>query len=65
MLDRLGEGLEVIARSAEGTIEAVSIASKGWAFGLQWHPEDNWATDHEQANIFKKFVSEAAKAKII
>jgi gamma-glutamyl-gamma-aminobutyrate hydrolase PuuD len=32
---------------------------------LQWHPEDNWTTDHEQANIFKKFVSEAAKAKTI
>lgn len=65
MLDQLGDGLEVIARSAEGTIEAVSIASKGWAFGLQWHPEDNWTTDHEQANIFKKFVSEAAKAEKI
>jgi putative glutamine amidotransferase len=62
MLDRLGSGLEVIARSAEGTIEAVSIKSKGWAYGLQWHPEDNWTTDHEQAGIFKKFVSEAAKA---
>jgi putative glutamine amidotransferase len=65
MLDRLGDGLEVIARSADRTIEAVSIESKGWAFGLQWHPEDNWATDHEQANIFKKFVSEAAKAEKI
>jgi putative glutamine amidotransferase len=65
MLDRLGDGLEVIARSAEGTIEAVSIKSKGWAFGVQWHPEDNWNTDDQQAKIFEKFVSEAAKAKAI
>jgi putative glutamine amidotransferase len=65
MLDRLGDGLEVIARSAEGTIEAVSIRSKGWAFGLQWHPEDNWNTDDQQAKIFEKFVSEAAKAEPI
>jgi putative glutamine amidotransferase len=65
MLDRLGDGLEVIARSAEGTIEAVSIRSKGWAFGVQWHPEDNWNTDDQQAKIFEKFVSEAAKAKAI
>ena len=65
MLDRLGDGLEVIARSAEGTIEAVSIKSHGWAFGLQWHPEDNWNTDDQQAKIFEKFVSEAAKAQAI
>jgi len=65
MLDRLGDGLEVIARSAEGTIEAVSIKSHGWAFGVQWHPEDNWNTDDQQAKIFEKFVSEAAKAKVI
>ena len=65
VLDRLGEGLEVIARSAEGTIEAVSIKSKAWAFGLQWHPEDNWNTDEQQAKIFEKFVSEAAKAEKI
>jgi putative glutamine amidotransferase len=43
----------------------VSIKSKGWAFGVQWHPEDNWNTDDQQAKIFEKFVSEAAKAKAI
>jgi gamma-glutamyl-gamma-aminobutyrate hydrolase PuuD len=32
---------------------------------VQWHPEDNWNTDDQQAKIFEKFVSEAAKAKAI
>ena len=62
VLQKVGAGLEVIAYSAEGHVEAVAIESKGWAFGLQWHPEDTWDTDKNQAAIFKKFVAEAAKA---
>ncbi|MEY3908271.1 MAG: hypothetical protein RLZZ90_178 [Actinomycetota bacterium] len=62
VIQKLGEGLEVIAYSAEGHIEAVAIESKGWAFGLQWHPEDTWDTDKNQAAIFNRFVAEAAKA---
>ena len=62
VIQKLGEGLEVIAYSAEGHIEAVAIDSKGWAFGLQWHPEDTWDTDKNQAAIFNRFVAEAAKA---
>lgn len=62
VIQKVGEGIEVIAYSAEGHIEAVAIESKGWAFGLQWHPEDTWDTDKNQAAIFKKFVAEAARA---
>lgn len=39
-IDRLGEGLEVEARSTEdGVIEAVRLRGPGYARGLQWHPE--------------------------
>ena len=62
VIQKVGQGIDVIAYSAEGHIEAVAIESKGWAFGLQWHPEDTWDTDKNQAAIFKKFVDEAAKA---
>lgn len=63
VIDKLGDGLEVIAYSAEGHIEAVAIKSEGWAFGLQWHPEDTWDTDKNQAAIFDKFIEEAAKVE--
>jgi putative glutamine amidotransferase len=39
-VDRLGEGLEVEARSTlDGLIEAVCWKGPGYARGLQWHPE--------------------------
>lgn len=60
VIDQLGEGLEVIARSAQGDVEAIKIDASGWAFGVQWHPEDNYDTDRGQAELFEKFVSEAA-----
>lgn len=56
MIDTVGEGLEVIARSAEGYIEAVKIEAPAWAFGVQWHPEDNYETNLPQAQLFARFV---------
>ena len=61
MIDRLGTGLGVIARSAEGYIEAAKIFSPGWAFGVQWHPEDTADGDIHQAELFARFVKEAAR----
>ncbi|MCT1447042.1 gamma-glutamyl-gamma-aminobutyrate hydrolase family protein [Brevibacterium casei] len=47
-VDRLGAGLTVTARSAEGLIEAIEIDpahrsddGTGWLFAVQWHPEHN------------------------
>ena len=60
MIDRLGTGLEVIALSAEGYVEGLKIAAPGWAFGVQWHPEDNADTEPGQAELFSRFVREAA-----
>ena len=55
-IDKLADGLTVIARAAEGHIEAVKIDSTGWAFGVQWHPEDNYDTERGQLEIFERFV---------
>jgi gamma-glutamyl-gamma-aminobutyrate hydrolase PuuD len=38
-IDRLGEGLIVSARAADGTIEGVELAGPRFAIGVQWHPE--------------------------
>jgi putative glutamine amidotransferase len=59
-IDKLGAGLEVIATSADGVVEAIKIPSKAWAFGVQWHPEDNFAENAQQLALFERFVAEAA-----
>jgi len=57
----LGQDLEVIARAEEGHVEAFKIDAKAWAYGVQWHSEDNSTTDEQQHELFVKFVSEASK----
>ena len=59
-IDELAEGLTVIGRAAEGHVEAVKIDSAGWAFGVQWHPEDNYDTERGQLQIFERFVRAAS-----
>jgi putative glutamine amidotransferase len=61
MIDEVAPRLEVIARSAEGYVEAVKIDAPGWAFGVQWHPEDNYDTDAAQLEMLRTFVNEAKK----
>jgi putative glutamine amidotransferase len=60
MIDEVAPGLEVIGRSAEGYVEAVKIDSPAWAFGVQWHPEDNYDSETGQLELLARFVSEAA-----
>jgi len=56
----LGKGVVPIAHAAEGYVEAVRYDSaKNWAFGLQWHPEDNYDSDSAQLEITKAFVAAA------
>ncbi len=40
-LDRLGAGLVVTARSADGLAEAVELPSARFVVGVQWHPEED------------------------
>lgn len=61
MIDQVAPGLEVIAHSAEGFIEAAKFDSPGWAFGVQWHPEDNYDTNAPQLELLTRFVQEAGK----
>ena len=55
-IDRLGSGLEVVGRAEDGTIEAVAIDSVGWAFGVQWHPEDTAREDARQLGVLRALV---------
>ncbi len=40
-VDRLGEGLVVTARAADGVIEAVELSSSPFVVGVEWHPEQD------------------------
>jgi putative glutamine amidotransferase len=56
-LDRLGAGLTVAARAADGLVEAVEWGPPGrFAIGVQWHPERNADSPASQA-LFGAFVA--------
>ncbi len=38
-IDRIGQGLSVVARSGDGIVEAVEGKGDAWVVGVQWHPE--------------------------
>jgi gamma-glutamyl-gamma-aminobutyrate hydrolase PuuD len=51
---RLGEGLEVVARADDGTIEALEAGGHAFALGVLWHPEDG-----DDPRLFEELVSAA------
>ncbi|MFH8798181.1 gamma-glutamyl-gamma-aminobutyrate hydrolase family protein [Streptomyces sp. NPDC017936] len=61
-VDRLGEGLTVTARAADGTVEAVERAGgDGWFLAVQWHPEDTAHEDPVQQRLFDALVRAARR----
>lgn len=62
-VDRLGPSLDVEAVAPDGTVEAVSVrGARGFAVGVQWHPE-YWAhSDDASARIFRAF-GDAVRAR--
>jgi putative glutamine amidotransferase len=59
-----GAGLHVVARSEEGVVEGVEIPdAAGWFLGVQWHPEDTWATDPQQLAVFRALVDASREAR--
>jgi putative glutamine amidotransferase len=60
-IDRLAPGLVVEAVAEDGTIEAVRVASaKGFAFGIQWHPEYAYAANPHSVALFAAFGAACA-----
>ncbi|HWV25445.1 MAG TPA: gamma-glutamyl-gamma-aminobutyrate hydrolase family protein [Thermomicrobiales bacterium] len=59
----VGEGLEVIARSDDGVIEAMWLPEMTFGLAVQWHPEMLAAQYPDQARIFEAFVNAAAEKK--
>jgi putative glutamine amidotransferase len=61
-VDRVGDGLRVSGRSADGLVEALEPADggAGWTVAVQWHPEDTAALDPAQQGLFDELVRRAA-----
>jgi putative glutamine amidotransferase len=57
-LHRLAEGLDAVAWSRDGLVEAAERPS-GWMVGVQWHPEATAAKDPAQQALFDALVAQA------
>jgi putative glutamine amidotransferase len=60
-IDRLAPGLVAEGVAPDGTIEAVrvvasqAVRARGFAVGVQWHPEYDWTVDSLSRRIFEQF----------
>jgi gamma-glutamyl-gamma-aminobutyrate hydrolase PuuD len=57
---RVGVGLRVTARGADGVIEGLELDESSWVVAVQWHPEDNAAENQAQQRLFDAFVVECS-----
>lgn len=61
-IDTPAPGLVVEALAPDGTVEGVRVAAaKGWAFGVQWHPEYRAVENKVSVALFRAF-GEACRA---
>jgi putative glutamine amidotransferase len=59
-VDRLGGGLVVTGRSADGVVEGLELeagALGAWLLAVQWHPETVADVEADQQGIFDAFVA--------
>ncbi|MDR3096103.1 MAG: gamma-glutamyl-gamma-aminobutyrate hydrolase family protein [Paraburkholderia sp.] len=64
-IETLGEGLIAEATAPDGLIEAISVAhAPGFALGVQWHPEWQYAQNALSSAIFRAF-GEACRAHML
>jgi gamma-glutamyl-gamma-aminobutyrate hydrolase PuuD len=54
-VNRVGAGLEVSGRSADGGVEAMELPGARWCLGVQWHPE-LLPDDPRELGLFTEFV---------
>jgi putative glutamine amidotransferase len=59
---RVGEGLKVSARARDGVVEGFEMPEKRFAVAVQWHPEDQAASDAVQAGLFRAFADAVESA---
>jgi len=58
-IKKVGEGLTVTAKAADGVVEAVETAD-GQIVAVQWHPENMWQEHAEMRRLFEDFIGRVA-----
>lgn len=53
---RLADGLEVMAWSEDGLVEAVWKPDQRFLWAVQWHPEFSFRTEEASRRIFSAFA---------
>ena len=62
-VDTVGDGLRVVGRADDGTVEAIEHIDSDWPMlAVQWHPEFLRVKDHNESDdLFAAFVEMAEK----
>jgi len=60
---KLGRGLAVTSRAADGVIEAVELPDHPWLIAVQWHPELTTASCPIQQGLFDTFITDVIKLR--
>jgi putative glutamine amidotransferase len=55
----------VVARAADGVVEAIEMDTHPWLVAVQWHPEITAAHDPQQQALFDALVKAATPAGIV
>jgi putative glutamine amidotransferase len=65
-IDGLAAGLEIVATSSDGVIEAVEHKSyPNFLLGIQWHPESMASTNDKMNQIFREFIKSVKKQRVM
>ena len=61
-IDRLGKGVEAVARAPHGVVEAVEMpGAAAFVLGVQWELHEEWQDDERSLGIWRAFVEAAAE----
>ena len=56
-IERLGDGLEAVARAPHGVIEGVEMpGARAFVLGVQWELHEEWQDDERSLGIWRAFV---------
>lgn len=59
-VNKVGDGLVVAAKAADGLIEATELSGKRFVIGVQWHPE-HLQEDPAMRALFENFIKTAIR----
>ena len=56
-VERLGEGVRLVARATDGVPEAIEVEGQPFCVGVQWHPEYTWRRVGTDRRLWHAFVA--------